>query len=46
MAKDRFLRRNVHDHFLKKVILRLDYAGVTDLNKLVDVFDKKISKSF
>ena len=46
MAKDRFLRRNVHDHFLKKVILRLDYAGVTDLNKLVDVFDKKFPKAF
>ena len=28
------------------MILRLDYAGVTDLNKLVDVFDKKFPKAF
>ena len=41
MAKDRFSRENTHDTNLKTVIIRLDYSGVSDINDLVKLFDKK-----
>lgn len=46
MAKDRFSRENTHDTNLKTVIIRLDYSGVSDINDLVKLFDKKFPNEF
>lgn len=46
MSKERFTRTNVHDTKMKKIILRLDYAGVMNTNDLVKAFDSKFPKYF
>lgn len=42
----KFERTHVHDVMVKRIILRLDFAGVIDSNELVKVFDKNFPKSF
>ena len=33
--KQKFTRNNIKDTFMKVVIVRLDYAGVNDLNEVI-----------
>ena len=46
MAKDSITRAEVHDKHMKEVIIRLDYAGVSDVSELVKIFDKTFPKTF
>lgn len=46
MAKSEFTRSRIHDHYMKRIIIRLDYSGVRDGAKLVDLFDRKFPKAF
>ena len=46
MAKDNISRENVRDRKLKLVILRLDFAGVSDIQSLVKLFDNRFPKEF
>lgn len=46
MAKIRFKRSNVHDKKMKKIIMRLDYAGILEVKDLIKVFDNRFPKSF
>ena len=41
MDKSKFSRNNVHDTNMKVVIVRLDFAGVNDVNELIKAFEKK-----
>lgn len=40
MDKSKFVRERVHDTNMKVVIVRLDFAGVSDVNELIKVFEK------
>ena len=44
--KQGFTRNNIKDTFMKVVIVRLDYAGVNNLNEVIKLFDKKFPKAF
>ena len=46
MSKVDIQRSQVHDTHMKYVILRIDYSGVTNSSKLVDLFDKRFPKAF
>lgn len=48
MEKDKniFSRQSIKDVNMQVVIVRLDFAGVSDSNDLVKLFDKKFPKSF
>lgn len=46
MAKDDIYRENVHDRKLKHVILRLDFAGVSDSQSLVKLFEDRFPREY
>lgn len=46
MEEKNHTRQQVHDKFMKSIILRLDYAGVTEGDNLTKLFDKKFPKAF
>ena len=41
MDKSIFERNKIHDTNMKVVIVRLDFAGVNDVNELIKFFEKK-----
>jgi len=46
MATKKYDRTRVHDKFMKTIILRLDFAGVTNGDNLTRLFDKRFPKAF
>ena len=46
MTKSEIKRGDVADPCLKQIIIRLDYAGVSDVIDLVKLFDKRFPKDF
>lgn len=46
MAKEQFVRNRIHDTYMKRIIIRLDYAGVREGSELVRLFDKRFPKAF
>lgn len=46
MSKADIQRSQVNDTHMKYVILRIDYSGVTNSSKLVDLFDKRFPRAF
>ena len=46
MSKERFTRARIHDTKMKRVIIRVDYSGVSDSAELVKLFDKRFPKWF
>ena len=46
MSKADIQRDQVHDTHMKYVIMRIDYSGVTNSTKLVDLFDKRFPRAF
>lgn len=46
MAKEDIKRSDIKDRFLKKIVVRLDFVGVTDVTRLTRLFDDKFPKKF
>lgn len=46
MAKSTIRRNEVRDLYLKQIIIRLDFVGVTNVDALVKHFDKRFPKFF
>lgn len=44
--KSAFLRERIHDKNMRVVIVRLDFAGISDLNDLIKTFDKGFPSTF
>lgn len=44
LSKEQISRDSIRDIWMKQVIIRLDYAGVADLNELIKIFDLRINK--
>lgn len=38
MPKENFTRYSMRENMLKKILIRVDYDGVTDINKWIDIF--------
>lgn len=44
LSKEQISRDSIRDIWMKQVIIRLDYAGVADLNELIKIFDLRINR--
>ena len=44
--KKGFTRNNIRDKFMNLVIMRLDFAGITDSKELIKIFDSKFPRTF
>ncbi len=46
MGKENFDRYSLKNNFMKQVLFRLDYKGVLDIKKIVEVFQEKHKSKF
>ena len=44
LSREQISRDSIRDIWMKQVIIRLDYAGVADLNELIRIFDLRINR--